>query len=114
MKVDEQIADFAKALQQPLRCPHCEAELSMEFVASVPKETRLSFTIGVKEGERVNAATLGGVITSFGELLQAVGESFDTSLVALIDSIETLGDGALQINFLVVQAASRKARKKAA
>lgn len=88
--------------------------LSLEFMAKIPNETRLSFRITPKEGERVQARTLGGVIEHFGKLLEAVGKDMDARVIALIDSIETLPDGALQTNYLIVRAPDVKPRRRKA
>lgn len=106
-----QLSDLAKAIA-PRLCPHCGEMLSVEFMAEVPKETRLSFRITPKQGEKINAQTLGGVIESFGKLLESVGKHMDARVVALIDSIETLPDGTLQTNYLIVRAPEAKPRSR--
>lgn len=84
-------------------CPKCGAALSGELGAEIAAESRMTFCISVKAGEKIQAHTLGGTINSFADLIKAASKALDYRAEVLVDALRTKEDGTLEIDFLIAR-----------
>jgi hypothetical protein len=86
-------------------CPHCGEPFAIEFMASLPEQTCLTFVIQVAEGQLIQAKTLAGVVDAFDGMQRAIGKEAGYKTTTLIKALET-EDNELRITFMICNAAS--------
>jgi hypothetical protein len=93
-------------------CPHCSHALSAEVVAQVSNQSIVSMRLCPSPGELMQASTIGGSISSFGQLMEAAGRELRAPTVSLVKSITSDEDGSVTITLLVARGPEVAARKR--
>lgn len=81
-----------------IKCPHCEKAVRVEKQA-IFKENTLTLRISLTPGHRLQASTLGGMLTDMDKLLKAGAKQLGVKLEVLVGPIE-MTDSSISVKFI--------------
>lgn len=76
---------------------------SASMFAKLSSESRLSMRLAPAAGQMLQAKTLGGTLTEFANLLEALGEPYGLKSEVLVESVQTDSDGGITITVLALR-----------
>lgn len=93
-----------------MKCPNCGDELGIEFISEAASESKMTFRIEPKNGERFCADTIGGTLLDMSKLLKAVGKEVGFKTTVFVENIIMTEDGAVESKLIIAR--SGKSLKK--
>lgn len=95
-----------------MKCPNCDASLGT--VANFADDSRIAIAITPAAGEMFDLKTIGGTLTNFAKLLEAVGKEVGQKTIVLLERVEANSDGGLTFHAIVCRTGDRKTREASA
>lgn len=87
-------------------CPHCGKDIGANFFASF-KPTTMKLGLQIEDGHRLQAETIGGVLTNTSKLLKAQARQIGGEIEALVDGI-AFSEKEITFTFMIVEARPKK------
>lgn len=73
------------------QCPHCQKEIHFHGKAVFDAGNKLTFTINMKKGHKIQASTFGGTISQMDRLLRAAAKEMGHRVEVLINDVRVSG-----------------------
>lgn len=86
-------------------CPKCHEEVGGELTAQLTEKATIVFRIAPKDGQLLEAKTVGGMLNAMSGLLAACGKEAGVSTTTLVKSIATDASGAVEITLMTLRLA---------
>jgi hypothetical protein len=90
-----------------MNCPHCNAEIHVISMATIPAEQTISMELTRKDSGMFTADTLGHVLLNFDEAMKATAKSIGGKVAVFVADVVRSGDKT-RIDFFVAEVAAGK------
>ena len=83
-----------------MNCPHCDKPIVAKVLAKLAQETEICEVVTIAPGHMLAAKTVGGMLTNFAKLLEAVGKELGEETFVFVKEI-SLKKQELKIRFVL-------------